>query len=412
MDNIGGTIVTVDIGTSSVTIIISKINKFNKLEIIHVDTKPIEQLVKGEIIEPYKIADILKTMFNAIEEKHGFRVKSAYINIPNKYVIIEETTGEVEIDAKIKTVQQCDMDKLFNTIKNMQVQSDLKIIDVFPIEYYNDGEQVLQSPLFANTTKLKLKAQIVLAQKPYVEKLEAIMQYSKVKIDGIILQSYSNSMIALTQEQLEKGTLLIDVGGSTTDLSIYYKNRLIYIDYLDLGGYNVTSDLAVVLDMNIEEAEKLKRQYPLSMKQYIENNIDVSVLNNMREKQTIKTSRIVEIIQARCEEILEIVNSKLEQTQAKQYVNEVVIIGQGFNQLSKIEIIAKQKLDREIKLVNFKHTHLIKPMHITPYSMQEYVLYNKSNINNMLSVVEESQTVKKPTVFSKLFERVKDFLYT
>lgn len=412
MDNIGGTIVTVDIGTSSVTIIISRINKFNKLEIIHVETKPIEQLIKGEMIEPYKIADVLKKMFNDIEVKHGLIIKSAYVNVSNKYTVVEETIAQVDIDTKLKTVQQYDIDKLYNVIKNMDVQSDLKVVDIFPLEYYDDGDQLLQSPIYAKTTKLKLKAQVVLAQKPYIEKLEAIMQYSKIKIDGIILQSHSNAKLVLTQEQMEKGTLLIDIGGSTTDISVYYKNRLTYLDSVDLGGYSITSDLSIVLNMNIEEAEKLKKQYALCMKQYIENNIDVNIIDNMNEKQTIKTSNIVEIMQARCEETLEIINSKLQESQVKQYINEIVIIGQGFNCLSKIEILAKQQLEKEVKLVNFKHTHLIKPMHVTAYSMQEYVLHNNSNINNMLSVVEESQMVKKPQAFSKIFERLKDFLYT
>lgn len=412
MDNIGGTIVTVDIGTSSVTIIISKINKFNKLDIVYVDTKPIEQLKKGEIEEPYKVADVIKTMFKNIEEKCGMVVKSAYVNIPNKYVKVEETVTEIPIATKLKTVQQYDVDKLFNVMKNMEVQNDLKVIDIFPIEYYNDADQIIESPIHVNTTKLKLKAQVVLGYKPYLEKIEAIMQYSKIKLDGVILQSNSTARLTLNPTQMQEGTLLIDIGGSTTDISVYYKNTLIYIDSLDVGGYNVTSDLSIVLDIGIEEAEKLKKQYALCMRQYIENNIDVNILDNTKQMKTIKTSNIVDIIQARCEETFEMINEKLEQINAKEYITNVVIIGQGFSSLNKIDVLCRQKLDRHTNIYNFKQGQSIKPIHTTAYSMQEYVLYNSKNINNQLSVVEESQEVKKPEVFSKIFERLRDFLYT
>ena len=412
MEDIGGTIVTVDIGTSSVTIIISKINKFNKLDVVYVDTKPIEQLKKGEIEEPYKIAEVIKTMFKDIEEKCGMVVKSAYVNIPNKYVKIEETIAQIPIASKIKTVEQYDINKLFNVIKDMEVQNDLKVIDIFPTEYYNDADQVIESPIHVNTTKLKLKAQVVLGYKPYLEKLEAIMQYSKVKLDGVILQSYSTAKLALDQTQMQEGTLLIDIGGSTTDISVYYKNTLIYIDSLDVGGYNVTSDLSIVLDIGIEEAEKLKKQYALCLRQYIQNNIDVNVLDNTKQMQTIKTSNIVDIIQARCEETLEIINEKLEEIEIKDYITNVVIIGQGFGTLNKVELLCEQKLGRPTSIYNLNQAQSIKPINTTAYSMQEYVLGNNKNINNQLSVVEESQEVKRPEVFSKIFERLRDFLYT
>ena len=412
MDKIGGTIVTVDIGTSSITIIISKVNKFNKIEVVHVDNKSIEQLKNGEIEEPYKIADVIKNMFKEIEEKTGITVKSAYLNLPNQHVVIEETTAQIGIDTKFKTVQEYDIDKLFNNIKNAQTHNHLKVVDIFPLEYYDDKDEILQSPFHANTTKLTLKAQVVLAKTPYLEKVEAIMQYSKIKIDGFILQSYSNAKLVLNPTQMEQGTLLIDVGGSTTDISVYYKNRLIYIDSLDIGGYNVTSDLSIVLDTSIEEAEKLKKQYALCMRQYIENNIDVNIIDSTRQMQTVKTSNVVEIIQARCEETLEIINERLEQIDIKDYINEVVLIGQGFNSLNKIENLVKYKLDKKVLIFDFKQANIIKPVHTTAYSMQEYVLYNNKNINNQLSVVEESQEVRKPEVFSKIFERLKDFLYT
>ena len=128
--------------------------------------------------------------------------------------------------------------------------------------------------------------------------------------------------------------------------------------------------------------------------------------------QTIKTSNVVEIIQARCEETLEIINERLEQIDIKDYINEVVLIGQGFNSLNKIENLVKYKLDKKVLIFDFKQANIIKPVHTTAYSMQEYVLYNNKNINNQLSVVEESQEVRKPEVFSKIFERLKDFLYT
>lgn len=412
MDKVGGTIVTVDIGTSSIVIIISKVNKFNKLEVIHVEVNPIEQLKKGEILEPYKIADVLKKMLVNIEEECGIIIKSAYVNIPNKYITISENDNCVDIDQNLKVVQQYDVDKLFNTIKNMDIKSSQKIIDVIPIEYTNDFGDVLINPIQAKTLKLNLKSHVVIAEKYYIEKIEAIMQYVKLKVDGYILQSVANSKLALTSEQTNLGVLLIDVGGSTIDLSVYYMNRLIGIEHLDCGGYNVSNDIAIVLDTTFDEGEKLKMQYPLAMDKFIQNNIDVTYVNNLGEKVKVESLTIVQIIQARCSEIFDMINEKLDNLGIKKYINEVVIIGNGFNKLNKIDILGEHKLGKVVKLVNFKHTHAIKPEHLTAYAMQEYVLYKANNLNNTLSKVEEKVLVNKSNIFKKYYEKLKDFLYT
>jgi len=412
MDKVGGTIVTVDIGTSSIVIIISKVNKFNKLEVIHVEVNPIEQLKKGEILEPYKIADVLKKMLFNVEEKCGIIIKSAYVNIPNKYIKIHEDDTCVDIDQNLKVVQQYDVDKLFNTIKNMDIKSSQKIIDVIPIEYTNDFGDVLINPIQAKTLKLNLKAHVVIAEKYYIEKIEAIMQYVKLKVDGYILQSVANSKLALTSEQTNLGVLLIDVGGSTIDLSVYYMNRLIAIEHLDCGGYNVSNDLSIVLDTTFDEGEKLKIQYPLAMDKFIQNNIEVTYVNNLGEKIEVESLTIVQIIQARCAEIFDMINEKLDDLEIKKYINEVVIIGSGFNKLNKIDILGEHKLGKVVRLVNFKHTHVVKAEHLTAYAMQEYVLYKANNMNNTLSKVEEKVLDNKPNIFKKYYEKLKDFLYT
>ena len=257
-----------------------------------------------------------------------------------------------------------------------------------------------------------MKAQIIIAQREYVEKIQSIFQYAGIKLDGLILQSISDAKLVLTPEQKQKGVLLIDVGASCTDISIYANNRLIYIDNIDLGGQSLTSDLSIVLETTIDEAEKIKRQYSLAMAQYIENDYPISILDKDSKLKKVSCSEVVEIIQARCEQILQLINDKLVEIEAKQYVSEVVFIGAGFNTVSRIDVLAKQIFNLPVSLVNFKQTNQIKPINTTAYSMQEYVLSGESRINSRLSTVKEIDEDKKNNIFSKVIEKVKNFLYT
>ena len=143
MDKIGGTIVTIDIGTSKVGIIVTKVNKFNKLEIVHVETKKCDSVVKGEIKEPYKIAETLKNSLAQIESRYGIKIKSSYANISNRYIDIDETMQSIDVDQTFGFAQQYDVEKLLNKIRDTQVASDKKIIDIVPIEYYDENENII-----------------------------------------------------------------------------------------------------------------------------------------------------------------------------------------------------------------------------------------------------------------------------
>lgn len=412
MDKIGGTIVTIDIGTSKVSLIVSKVNKFNKLEVVHIETKKVDAVVKGEIIEPYKIAEIIKASLPQIEEKYGLKIKSSYANINNKFVTIEEIEQSIDIDEKLAIVQKYDVDKLLNKAKQLPVSSDQKIIDIIPVEYYDENKNLIQNPINFKCKKIIGKYQIVIGMRSYLEKIEAIFQYAGIKLDGVILQCISDSKLVLTPEQRNKGTLLIDVGGTNTDISLYINDRLIYIENIDLGSDNITKDIAAGLDLSLQEAEKIKKQYALALKNLIENDYQVNVIDKNNKSKKIKCSEIVEIIEARCEEILKEIDNAITDIEAKKYVKEIVFIGQGFNTISKIEILAKEILDRPIKLVNFKQTNQIRNVNTTAYSMQEYVLNNKNNINNKLSNVEDIDFNQKNGIISKMVEKIKDFLYT
>lgn len=412
MDKIGGTIVTIDIGTSKVGLIVTKVNKFNKLEVVHVETKKCDAVIKGEIKEPYKIAELLKNSLAQIESRYGIKIKSSYANINNRYIDIDEIIQSIDVDQTFGFVQQYDVDRLLNKMKDIQVASNRKVIDVVPLEYYDENKNLIKSLENIKTNKLSLKAQIVVAQREYVEKIQSIFQYAGIKLDGLILQCISDAQLLLTPEQKYKGVLLIDVGANCSDISIYINDKIIYIDNIELGGQTLTSDLSIVLETSMEEAEKVKKQYSLAMSKFIENDYPISILDNDNKVKKVNCSEVVEIIEARCEQMLQLINEKIEEIDAKKYVQEVVITGLGFNTISKIDVLGHKIFQLPVNLVNFKQTNQIKPVNTTAYAMQEYVLSGKSRVNNKLSIVREVDETEKKGIFSRIFEKIQDFLYT
>ncbi|MBQ5788748.1 MAG: pilus assembly protein PilM, partial [Thermoguttaceae bacterium] len=139
--------------------------------------------------------------------------------------------------------------------------------------------------------------------KDYVKQLHQIFRKADLEIDGIIPNTLAQRNLILDNNELNDNIMLLDIGAGNTDIGIFDGNRFVYTNTIPLGGDSITNDIALVLDISVEEAEKLKKQYALAMKSFIDNDNDVilNTCNGISKTRTIKSSELIEIIEARIE---------------------------------------------------------------------------------------------------------------
>lgn len=167
--------------------------------------------------------------------------------------------------------------------------------------------------------------------------------------------------------------MLLDIGAENTDIGVFDGDSFVYTNSIPIGGQNITNDISLVLNVSPEEAEKLKKQYGLALKSYIDNDSEV-VLNTVRDgDRIVKSSNIVEIIEARVEQIFELVNKDISNQGIKQKINNVVLTGQGITNISKSDIVGKITLNIPVKMASTKIANLIKPSFETSYALVRYI---------------------------------------
>jgi len=407
---IGDIIVGVDIGTSKVTTVVGEVNNFEQIEIICMTKAKCSGIKKGKIINDDEVAMAVAKTINDAEEEANLRINSAYVTIPGKYVTIVQNSVIKEIKDKFVGISTRDVNSGLMLVKDIDLPENKTIIDIVPENFILDDGHVVSDPVGAFSSSFTLNAEIIIADKEYVKQLHQIFKKSDLEIDGIIPNTLAQRNLILDNNELNDNIMLLDIGAGNTDIGIFEGNRFVYTNTIPLGGDTITNDIALVLDISVEEADKLKKQYGLALKSFIDNDNDVilNTCNGISKTRTIKSSELIEIIEARIEEIFSLVNKDIISQGIKAKINNVILTGQGITNISKSDVAGKIALNIPVKMSTGRLISTVKPSFRTSYSLVRYIAarpFAKSVSSNIDTVLETN-------IFKTIAERIKEFFYS
>jgi len=407
---IGDIIVGIDIGTSRVTTVVGEVNNFEQIEIICMTKAKCSGIKKGKIINDDEVAMAIAKTINDAEEEANLRINSAYVTIPGKYVTIVQNSVVKEIKDKFVGISSRDVSSGLMLVKDIELPENKTIIDIVPENFVLDDGQVVTDPVGVFSSAFTLNAEIIIADKEYVKQLHQIFKKADLEIDGIIPNTLAQRNLILDNNELNDNIMLLDIGAGNTDIGIFEGSKFIYTNTIPLGGDSITNDIALVLDISIEEAEKLKKQYGLALKSFIDNDNDVilNTCNGISKTRTIKSSELIAIIEARIEEIFYLVNKDIISQGIKSKINNVILTGQGITNISKSDVAGKIALNIPVKMSTGRLISTVKPSFRTSYSLVRYIAARPF----AKSVSSKIDTVLEENVFKIIVERIKEFFYS
>ena len=407
---IGDIIVGIDIGTSKVCTVVGEVNNFGQIETICSTSSKCSGLKKGKIINEEEISlSIAKTIKDA-EEEANFKINSSYVTIPGKYVTIVHNSVVKELKDKFAGIALKDVQNAIMQAKDIEIPEGKTIIDIVPSEIVLDNGKVVSDPVGNLSSNFTLKAQIILADKDYVRQLTTIFKRVGIEIDGIVPTALAERNLMLDTNELYDDVMLLDIGAGNTEIGVFEGNRFTYTNTIPLGGDNITNDISLVLNISEEEAEKLKKQYGLALRSFIDNDNEI-MLNTCRDEsrnKVIKSSELIEIIEARIEEIFSIINKDITNQNVKSNINTVILTGRGITNINKSDVAGKINLNIPVKMSTGRAVSTVKPEFRTSYALVRYIAarpFAKSVSSSIDSQSNES-------VFRVVMERIKEFFYS
>lgn len=407
---VGDIIVGIDIGTSKISLVIGEVNNFNQIEVICTASHRCKGIQKGKIVNENEIASCISKLIKEAETDANLKINSAYVTIPGKYITIVQNSVSKEAKDKFAGISAKDVVSTIMQAKDIDVPEGKQIIDIVENQFILENGKKVSDPIGNLSGSFTLKAQVILADKDYMRQLASIFRKANLDIDGLVPITLAERSLALDTNELNDNVMLLDIGAGNTDIGIFEGSNFVYTNTIALGGDNITKDIAVVLNISEEEADKLKKQYGLALKSFIDNDNEI-LLTTYKEdegKRVIKSSELIAVMEARIEEIFSLVNKDITTQGIKPRINNVILTGQGITNINKSDVAGKIILNIPVKIATGRLISIVRPEYRTAYSLVRYVASRPFAKTVGSSIDNDSEE----GFFKTLFERVKEFFYS
>lgn len=406
---IGDVIVGIDIGTSKVSLVIGEVNNFNQIEVLCTTSCKCNGIKKGRIIDEEEIAAAISKLIKEAEAENELTINSAYLSIPGKYVTIVQNSILKEAKDKYAGISTKDVYTAISQVKDIDIPDGKQIIDIVTDEFVLDNGKAVQDPVGSLSSNFTVKAQVILADKDYMRQLSSIFRKVDIDIDGLVPITLAERSLVLDGNELTDNVMLLDIGAGNIDIGVFEGLSFTYTNTIPLGGDNISNDISLVLNISDEEAEKLKKQYGLALKSLIDNDNEI-LLSTCKDdnKKVIRSSELIEIIEARIEEMFSLVNRDITAQGIKQRINNVILTGQGITNINKSDIAGKIILNIPVKIATGRAISTVRPEYRTAYALVRYIAsrpFAKTVSSNIDSTAKDN-------IFQTIFERIKEFFYS
>jgi len=335
-------IVGLDIGTTKVVAIAGVKNEFGKIEIVGFGRADSAGVNHGVVVN---IDECVKSIQNAIADckksNPNLEIKNVYVGIAGQHIKSLQTRGDrVRLNTDSEITKQ-DIDMLLKDQYKTYIPAGDRIVDIIPQEYFVDNIQTTSSPVGMNGVKIGANFHIVTGDKNAIKNIKRCIEKAGLEMIDIILQPLASAAAVISDEDLEAGVAIVDIGGGTTDLAVFYDGILKHTAVIPYAGVNVTNDIRTGLGVLRAQAEAMKVIHGSALASSAVDNAYISIpgIKGMPAKQ-VSVKNLSMIIQARMHEILEQVYFHLKQIGMDTRLHGGIIITGGGSQLKNVTQLA------------------------------------------------------------------------
>lgn len=344
-----GLLVGLDIGTSKVTAIVGEYAPGELIEIIGVGTHPSHGLKRGVVVD---IESTVHSIQRAIEEAElmaGCQIRSVHASISGSHIKDENSHGTAPI--RDKEVSAQDIEQVLNSAKAVLIPADRATLHVEPQEYVIDGQEGIRNPISMSGVRLEANVHLVTGASSAIQNITKCINRCGLSVDELVPSAVASSHAVLIDDERELGVCLVDVGAGTTDIAIYTHGALRHTSSLPIGGDQVTSDIAHMMRTPTANAEELKVRYACALAQlaHAEETIQVPSVGD-RPPRRMARQALADTVQARYEEIFEMVQDTLRSSGHEELVGAGIVLVGGAARMEGALELAEELFHMPVRL--------------------------------------------------------------
>ncbi len=354
------TLLAIDIGSTDVTAIIAKNDLDYKINILGTGVEVSDGINKG-LITNIELAS--KSIQNAVlkaKRSTSEPIESTVVAISGAYTKGVRSMGSVNVPNGIITEHEINQ-VMQMALYNATIVPEYEVVHVIPIFFKVDDSSDVENPLNMNGARLEVSVYIVTAKKTALTNLKSAFKESNIEITNFALNSYATAISVLDEQQNKFGSLVVNIGGTTTEFACYKGGALLYTDFLAVGSNHITNDLSVMLHTPHNAAELIKIKYGSLIAKEEDNQLAIKKIKIPRigDEQVTNEISLVDvrnIIHARVEEILVLIKQKLQRSGIADSLDAGIVITGGMSQLLGLKELATLVFENiPVKIANPKN---------------------------------------------------------
>jgi len=418
MNNEQPIIVGLDIGTTKIAVIAGRKNEFGKLEILGFGRANSNGVKHGQVLN---IDETIKAIRQALDACYSSNpnlvINEVYVGIAGHHIKSLQTRGDIVRQETENEISQREIDQLIADQYKTYIPAGDQIIDVIPQEFTVDNFQNIHDPIGYSGVKVGANFHIITGDKNAIRNIKRSVEKSNLVTKDLVLQPLASAAAVMAEEDMEAGVAIVDIGGGTTDLAIFYEGILKHTAVIPFAGENITNDIKTGLGVLKTQAEQMKVQFGSALANEAKTNAYITIpgLRGMPAKE-ISVKNLAHIIQARMSEILDFVTYHLKQVGLdNKNLNGGIILTGGGSQLKHLIQLTEYATGLNAR-IGLPNEHLA-PNHIEELAKPTYATclglilkgyddfeHNRKQFESQFRKVEVPEGLKQEVMQEELVE--------
>ena len=338
----------VDIGTTKICALIGEVQDDGTIEVIGVGCHPSRGLKKGVVVNIDSTVESIQKAVDEAQIMAGIEVSSAYVGIAGGHITGINSTGIIAV--KSQEIGLREVNQVIDAARVVALPMDREVIHVLPQEFIVDDQDGVTDPLGMSAVRLEAKVHIVTAAVTSAHNIVKCVNNAGLEVEDIILEQLASGAATLTPEEREHGAVIIDIGGGTTDIALFAGESVKHTAVLAVGGDHITNDLAFGLGTTIPEAERVKKTYGCAYSPIVDPYETVEVRGTEgRSAQKFTCRDLSDIIEPRVEEIFEMVQREIRQSEYADRMPAGIVLTGGTALLRGIVELSEEILGSTVR---------------------------------------------------------------
>lgn len=354
----GSVIAALDVGSSKIACFIARVRDENgNIDVIGIGHQASQGIKSGTVVDLDRAENAIRQAVNAAEKMasdvtKGYPLREVIVNVPGVHSHSKLMSMGVQIMGE--AVTENDIRRALAKAQDQAVGQDVELIHTIPTAYRIDGHEGIREPRGLFGQHLDVDVHMVTGAMSPLRNMASCIQSSHLDISALCSAPYASGLACLVEDEMDMGCTVVDMGGGTTSIAVFFGKELIYTDAIPVGGQHVTNDIAKGLTTSLHAAERMKALYGSAIATATDDKdlIDVHPLGEDDHAQPnhVPRSYLVSIIAPRLEETLELVRQRLTDSGLGPIAGRRVVLTGGASQIPGLRELAQKYLEKQVRL--------------------------------------------------------------